>query len=358
MASTGSHLPAVRVLAAAHRRLPGTLNPSSGMSACSCRSSTLACGGCTSRDRTALFARYSWSACSVRARCARICGTDTLAGAGVGRLPALRTMFVLYGAVAAGLAPVQATTDVITPRYAQSAGTVGLRAAWSSSLRRCFRSTLLPGARCPIAAGLVAVPAIRAILTAAGSFFFWRGCLPRCRNWRHPGSPAGSACSIPWLHAHSVQSCLDRSGVRIERARCTRPAAAACGLSQMDVPTRSRSSWSGDPARTGGGGSFTAVPRSLAAAVSPSLSGALFAAGWFAAPLVACGVLKIAYDLALLGRFKASSRLRFAVPAAARAGDECIESVLVEQNCACVYRRSAGPCVVRGQAMHARRTRA
>ena len=34
-------------------------------------------------------------------------------------------------------------------------------------------------------------------------------------------------------------------------------------------------------------------------ALSPTLTGAMFAAGAFAAPLVACGVLKIAYDLAL-----------------------------------------------------------
>jgi hypothetical protein len=50
--------------------------------------------------------------------------------------------------------------------------------------------------------------------------------------------------------------------------------------------------------------SFTAVPRSLAAALSPSLGGALFAAGWLAAPLVACGVLKITYDIALFIAFR------------------------------------------------------
>jgi len=33
--------------------------------------------------------------------------------------------------------------------------------------------------------------------------------------------------------------------------------------------------------------------------VSPALAGALFAAGWISAPLLACGALKIAYDLVL-----------------------------------------------------------
>ena len=50
--------------------------------------------------------------------------------------------------------------------------------------------------------------------------------------------------------------------------------------------------------------SVTAVPRSLAAAVSPAMAGGLFAAGFEAWPLVICGVLKILYDLALLWTFR------------------------------------------------------
>ena len=38
--------------------------------------------------------------------------------------------------------------------------------------------------------------------------------------------------------------------------------------------------------------------------MSPSLGGALFAAGSLAAPLVLCGALKITYDLALLAAFR------------------------------------------------------
>jgi hypothetical protein len=46
------------------------------------------------------------------------------------------------------------------------------------------------------------------------------------------------------------------------------------------------------------------VPRSLASAASPTLSGALLAAGLLSVPLVACGALKIAYDIALLLSFR------------------------------------------------------
>ena len=75
-------------------------------------------------------------------------------------------------------------------------------------------------------------------------------------------------------------------------------------LSQMDVPTRSAFVMSVvTPEERTAAASFTAVPRSLASALSPTLGAALFASGWLAAPLVACGVLKIAYDLALWRAF-------------------------------------------------------
>jgi MFS family permease len=76
-------------------------------------------------------------------------------------------------------------------------------------------------------------------------------------------------------------------------------------LSQMDVPTRSAFVMAVvTPQERAAAASFTAVPRSLAAALSPSLGGALFAAGWLAAPLVACGLLKIGYDLAIWRAFR------------------------------------------------------
>jgi MFS family permease len=49
--------------------------------------------------------------------------------------------------------------------------------------------------------------------------------------------------------------------------------------------------------------SVTAVPRSLASALSPSLAGALLTLSTFGWPLVICGALKIVYDLTLLRMF-------------------------------------------------------
>ena len=76
-------------------------------------------------------------------------------------------------------------------------------------------------------------------------------------------------------------------------------------LSQMDVPTRSAYVMAlVEPGERAAAASYVAVPRSLAASVSPLLTGAMLAAGWFAAPLIACGALKIAYDITLLVAFR------------------------------------------------------
>jgi hypothetical protein len=58
----------------------------------------------------------------------------------------------------------------------------------------------------------------------------------------------------------------------------------------MDVPTRTAYVMSVvTPAERAAAASVTAVPRSLASALSPTLTGALFAAGWFATPLPPAG---------------------------------------------------------------------
>jgi MFS family permease len=76
-------------------------------------------------------------------------------------------------------------------------------------------------------------------------------------------------------------------------------------LSQMDVPTRSSYVMAVvTPAERTAAASVTAVPRSLASAISPAIAGFMFAGPFSALPLVVCGCLKIAYDVALLGMFR------------------------------------------------------
>jgi MFS family permease len=143
-------------------------------------------------------------------------------------------------------------------------------------------------------------------LAAAGHFFFWSGVL--------------SAFSFPvaaWLSrriglVHTMVFTHIPSSVCLMLAAIapTLPVALAlllirAALSQMDVPTRSSYVMAVVTApERAAAASFTSVPRSLAAAASPALAGALFAASFRAWPLVICGTLKIAYDLMLLVQFR------------------------------------------------------
>jgi predicted MFS family arabinose efflux permease len=143
-------------------------------------------------------------------------------------------------------------------------------------------------------------------LAAAGVFFFWSGVF--------------SAFSFPvaaWLSRRiglintMVFTHIPSSIALILAAMApTLPVALAlllirAALSQMDVPTRSSYVMAVvTPSERAAAASFTSVPRSLAAAASPALAGALFAASFRAWPLVICGTLKIVYDLLLLIQFR------------------------------------------------------
>ena len=76
-------------------------------------------------------------------------------------------------------------------------------------------------------------------------------------------------------------------------------------LQQMDVPTRTSYVMAVvTPEERPAAASATAVPRSLAAAVSPLFAGYLFALSSFGWPLIIGGALKILYDVLLLVQFR------------------------------------------------------
>jgi MFS family permease len=76
-------------------------------------------------------------------------------------------------------------------------------------------------------------------------------------------------------------------------------------LSQMDVPTRSSYVMAVvTPVERAAAASVTAVPRSLASSISPAIAGFMLAGPFSGLPLLVCGCLKIAYDIALLGLFR------------------------------------------------------
>lgn len=72
-------------------------------------------------------------------------------------------------------------------------------------------------------------------------------------------------------------------------------------LSQMDVPTRTSYVMAVvTPAERAAAASVTAVPRSLAAALSPGIAGWMLTLSPFGWPLVVGGAIKVVYDLTLL----------------------------------------------------------
>ena len=132
-------------------------------------------------------------------------------------------------------------------------------------------------------------------------FFFWAGLLSAASQLAAPqvARRIGLLNTMVFTHL-PANVCLVLAAFATSLPVALALLLVRSALSQMDVPTRTAYVMAVvTPAERSAAASFTAVPRSLAAALSPTLSGALFAAGWIALPLVGCGVLKIAYDLAL-----------------------------------------------------------
>ena len=77
-------------------------------------------------------------------------------------------------------------------------------------------------------------------------------------------------------------------------------------ISQMDVPARQSYTMAVvSPDERSAASGVTAIARSVGASISPWLSGLLLAGGYFAAPFLLAGGLKIAYDLLLYRSFRA-----------------------------------------------------
>jgi len=263
----------------------------------------------TGDARTTLFARYGFlgSVCGAVGALAVSVPDALQVRAGWEAVDALRAMFVLYAAI--GVVVWLLYSRIPPPRaeVARPAVALGPSRGIVLQLAALFSVDAFAG-------GLV-INALLALwlfdrfgvsLSAAGAFFFWTGlasavsqlaAAPLARRiglidtmvFTHVPS---SLCLIGAAFAPSLELAL---GLLLARSL----------LSQMDVPARSAYVMSVvTPAERPAAASFTAVPRSLASAAAPTIAGAWLAMGDMAAPLVACGVLKIAYDVALFVRFR------------------------------------------------------
>lgn len=289
----------------------GTLNPSSGDVSVflPLEHARLAESG-QATVRAALFARYALLGSLFAALGALASGVPEWLGAatGLARIDALRAMFVLYAAIGAmvwllyrRLPLPEAGTSIAAP----------------TPLRESRRTVIRLAALFAVdsfAGGLV-INALMALwfferfdlsLASAGRFFFWAGLLSAASQLIAPRVARRIGLVNTMVFTHIPASlCLIAAAFAPGLELAFGLLFARALLSQMDVPVRSAFVMEVvTPGERAAAASFTAVPRSLASALGPTLGGALFAAGWPAVPLVACGVLKIAYDLALWTAFR------------------------------------------------------
>ncbi len=289
----------------------GTLNPSSGdVSVFLPLEHARLAGAAAGQARTALFARYSvLGALSAALGALAAAVPDWLAShAGDSRVHALRAMFLLYGAL--GLVVWWLYRQL--PAHAANAG-AHASAPLGPSRRIVVRLAALFSVDA-FAGGLV-VNSLLALwllqrfglsLAQAGAFFFWAGLLSAASQLAAPlvAQRIGLLHTMVFTHI-PANVCLVLAALAPSLPLALALLFVRSALSQMDVPTRTAYVMAVvTPAERPAAASFTVVPRSLAAALSPALSGALFAAGWIALPLIACGALKIAYDLVLWRVFR------------------------------------------------------
>jgi len=299
----------------------GTLNPSSGDVSVflPLEHARLARAADSSGARTALFSRYA------------LCGglsaaVGALASAwpvwwsahtGGSTLEAMRAMFVLYAAIGAIVALLyrgfiaherrEHAADAAASAHPDAPQPLGPSRGIVMRLAGLFCIDSFAG-------GLL-VNAMLALwlfqrfglsLTAAGQFFFWSGLAMTASQLLAPvlARRIGLVNTMVFTH-------IPASLFLIAASMATSlPVALALlllrsVLSSMDVPARNAFVMAVvTPPERAAAASFTAVPRSLASALGPTIGGWLLASGVLAAPLIACGTLKIVYDLLLLTMFR------------------------------------------------------
>ncbi|MBI3371340.1 MAG: MFS transporter [Betaproteobacteria bacterium] len=288
----------------------GTINPSGGSTSIFVPlEHTVLSGAVAPVNRTRAFARYSLIGAFAGAAGSLFAGApEWLAPLGVGKLAAIKALFVFYAVL--GVLGGLAYRGI--PRSTPAARAVPA-AALGPSRRIVYRLAALFSID-SFAGGFV-VQSLLALwlferfelsLTSASLFFFGTGVLSAfsfpVAAWI--GARIGLVKTMVFTHIPS-SLCLIAAAFAPTLEWALGLLLVRAALSQMDVPTRSSYVMAVvTEAERPAAASVTAVPRSLASAASPVLAGALFASGYHIWPLLLCGGLKILYDLMLLAAFR------------------------------------------------------
>jgi len=262
----------------------------------------------TDDRRTHIFARYSLiGALAMAAGSLAASLPDFLVASGATKLGAFRAMFYAYAAL--GVASAALYRRVPHARGEERAPPTPLGPSRATVYRLAALFSIDAFAGGFVAQSLLVLWLFERFdlsLSAAGLFFFWSSTLSA---FSYPVAAwiarrVGLVNTMVFTHIPSslflIMAAFSPNlylalGLLLLRS----------ALSQMDVPTRTSYVMAVvTPAERPAAASITAVPRSLASAISPAISGLLLTTAFSGLPLVVCGTLKIAYDLALLYSFR------------------------------------------------------
>ena len=286
----------------------GTINPSGGSTSVFVPlEHTVLSGAVPAARRTGAFARYSLTGALAGAAGSLLASAPPLLQRfGLEELTALKAMFLFY-AVLGILGGVVYSRIPSARAEKRKAAPLGPSRGIVYRLAALFAVDSFAGGF--VVQSLLALWLFERFdlsLAAASLFFFWTGVLSAfsfpVAAWL--GARIGLVNTMVFTHIPS-SLCLIAAAFSPSLELALGLLLVRAALSQMDVPTRSSYVMAVvTEAERPAAASVTAVPRSLASAASPAMAGALFASGLYAWPLVLCGVLKIAYDLALLAAFR------------------------------------------------------
>ncbi|MCG5077684.1 MFS transporter [Paraburkholderia tagetis] len=288
----------------------GTLNPSSGdVSLFLPLEQARLAEAASGNARTALFARYSLVGAVSAALGSLAAGLPLwlAAHAGISLLAAMRAMFLVYAAT--GLAVCVLYTRLPRTRSHATAAPPPLGPSRHIVMRLALLFSVDAFAGGLVVNSLLSLWLMQRFgfsVSAAGQFFFCTGLL--AAGSQLAAAPLSRKIGLlnTMVFTHIPASlCLIGAALAPSLPVTLTLLLMRSAMSQMDVPTRTAYVMAVvTPVERPTAASFTSVPRSLAAAIAPTLAGGLFSLGWLGAPLLACGALKIAYDLSLLAAFR------------------------------------------------------
>ncbi|MET4492141.1 MFS transporter [Bradyrhizobium sp. LA7.1] len=289
----------------------GTINPSSGdIGIFVPLEHAMLASDVEDERRTLIFARYSLvGGLSSAVGALLATAPDLFVSFDVPRLTALKVMFLIY----AGLGLVGAGLYRLLPDTRPAANEQASRSALGPSRGIVYRLAALFSV--DAFAGGFAVQSLVALwlferfemsISAASLFFFWSNTLAA---FSYPVAARlsrrfGLINTMVFTHIPS-SICLIVASVVPDLTAVLALLSIRAALSQMDVPTRTSYVMAVvTPEERPAAASMTAVPRSLASSVSPVLAGAMLSTAFSGLPLLICGSLKVAYDVALLLSFR------------------------------------------------------